>query len=68
MALKKGTLCGSGSRRWKKMTEYFQEIIYDMKTVRHLAEQGIIFTDESLREAGRKGTIAGKELRKRLIL
>lgn len=47
------------------MTEYFQEIIYDMKTVRHLSELGIIFTDELLREAGRKGAIAGDELRKR---
>jgi len=64
--------------------DYFQEIIYDvnypeakdfgvsclsfMKTVRHLSEINIIFTDESLREAGKKGAIAGKELRKRLIL
>ena len=48
--------------------DYFQEIIYDMKTVRHLAEQGIIFTDESLREAGKKGAIAGDELRKLIMV
>lgn len=45
--------------------EYFQEIVYDMKTVRHLAELGILVTDEPLREAGKKGHEAGKMLREK---
>jgi len=41
-----------------------QETIYDMKTVRHLSELGIIVIDEPLREAGKAGAKAGEMLRK----
>lgn len=41
-----------------------QEIIYDMKTVRHMSKLGIIVIDEPLREAGKAGAEAGEMLRK----
>ncbi len=44
-----------------------QEYILDMKTVRSLSSKGIIFTDEILRDAGKTGANAGKELRTCLL-
>ncbi len=44
-----------------------QEYILDMKTVRSLASKEIILTDEVLRDAGKKGANAGKELRTCLL-
>ena len=49
------------------MFEFRQEFPYDMKTVRFLAEKGIIVIDEPLREAGKKGAEAGKALRKLIV-
>lgn len=39
------------------------EMYYDMNVVRLLAEHGILFNDEVLREAGKRAAKAGKELR-----
>lgn len=39
------------------------EMYYDMNVVRLLAEHGILFNDEVLRDAGKQGARAGKELR-----
>ncbi len=44
----------------------YQEIIYDMKTIRHLADRHIILTDEVLRDAGKQGANAGLALRRLL--
>jgi len=41
-----------------------QAMIFDMKTVRSLSKQGIILTDEPLREAGKRGSEVGKVLRR----
>jgi hypothetical protein len=41
----------------------FQKEIFDMKTVRALQNEGIIFSDEKLREAGKQGAKAGEKLR-----
>lgn len=40
-----------------------QPFIFDMKAVRALSEAGIGFSDEPLREAGKKGAEAGEKLR-----
>lgn len=47
--------------------EQFQETIWDMKTVRLLADDGIMFIDEPLRIAGKKGSEAGTKLRMSLL-
>lgn len=40
-----------------------QPYIFDMKAVRALTTAGIGFSDEPLREAGKKGAEAGEKLR-----
>ena len=45
----------------------FQEFVYDMKTVRHLADRQIIITDEVLRAAGKSGAKSGQKLRSMLV-
>lgn len=44
------------------------EMYYDMNVVRLLAEHGILFNDEVLREAGKQGARAGQTLRNSMIL
>ena len=39
------------------------EMYYDMKVVRLLADHGVMFNDEVLRDAGKRGAKAGEELR-----
>ena len=51
----------NNKKRLKMITKL--EMYYDMKVVRLLAEHGIMFNDEVLRDAGKQGARAGKELR-----
>jgi hypothetical protein len=44
------------------------EMYYDMKVVRLLAEHGVIFNDDVLRDAGKRGARAGQYLRNSMIL
>ena len=55
----------NNKKRLKMITRL--EMYYDMKVVRLLAEHGVIFNDEVLRDAGKRGATAGEELRNILI-